>query len=81
MHACDRDALASHGCVHLNRAFASAAPRQAALRASMDGLLLLVCSIPIGLLALGSHPMKPGKGPVGQRDVPVVVGGVAISPG
>lgn len=38
-------------------------------------------SILIGLLALGSHPMKPGKGPVGQRDVPVVVGGVAISPG
>ncbi|KAL4447559.1 hypothetical protein ABPG75_004778 [Micractinium tetrahymenae] len=38
-------------------------------------------SIPIGLLALGSHPMKPGKGPAGQRDVPVVVGGVAISPG
>ncbi|KAL4434675.1 hypothetical protein ABPG77_002798 [Micractinium sp. CCAP 211/92] len=38
-------------------------------------------SIPIGLMALDSHPMKPGKGPAGQRGVPVVVGGVAIRPG
>jgi len=32
-------------------------------------------------MALDSHPLKPGKRDVGQRDVPVVVGGVTIHPG
>lgn len=38
-------------------------------------------SIPIGLMALDSHPMKPGKGPAGQRGGPVVVRDVTINPG
>lgn len=38
-------------------------------------------SVPIGIKALGTNPMKPGKGEPGQRDVTVVVGGVAIAPG
>lgn len=37
---------------------------------------------PIGVAALGTHPMKPGKNKVlGQRDLPVVVGGAIVCPG
>ena len=32
-------------------------------------------------MALEAHPLKPGKRDMGQRDVPVVVGGVTVSPG
>ena len=39
------------------------------------------CSFLVGIKALDSHPLKPGKRDAGQRDVPVVVGGVSISPG
>lgn len=39
------------------------------------------CRLPLGIKALATSPMRPGKGDVGQRDVPVVVGGVAIAPG
>ncbi len=35
----------------------------------------------VGIMALDSHPLKPGKRDMGQRDVPVVVGGVTINPG
>ncbi|EFN57535.1 hypothetical protein CHLNCDRAFT_21385, partial [Chlorella variabilis] len=35
----------------------------------------------IGIMALDSHPLKPGKADVGQRDVPVTVGGFVINPG
>ena len=38
-------------------------------------------SIPLGLRALDTTPMKPGKGEPGQRDVPVVVSGTVIFPG
>ena len=39
------------------------------------------CSFLISIMALDSHPLKPGKADVGQRDVPVTVGGVVINPG
>jgi regulator of ribonuclease activity A len=32
-------------------------------------------------MALDSHPLKPGKKHVGQRDVPVTFAGVTIHPG
>lgn len=35
----------------------------------------------VGIMALDSHPLKPGKRDMGRRDVPVVVGGVTIQPG
>lgn len=40
-----------------------------------------LCSFLVGIMALDSHPLKPGKRDMGQRDVPVVVGGVTIQPG
>ncbi|KAL4439908.1 hypothetical protein ABPG75_002909 [Micractinium tetrahymenae] len=41
-----------------------------------------LASVDIGVKALASNPMKPGKGqPAGLRDVPVVVSGTIIQPG
>ncbi len=41
-----------------------------------------LAGLDIGVKALASNPMKPGKGqPTGLRDVPVVVGGASIRPG
>jgi len=40
-----------------------------------------VCTFNIGIKAIASHPLKPGKRDLGQRDVPVSVGGVVINPG
>lgn len=34
----------------------------------------------VGIKALASNPMKPGKTEIGQRDVPVIVCGVTIYP-
>jgi len=35
----------------------------------------------VGIMALESNPLKPGKRDFGLRDVPVVLGGVTINPG
>lgn len=41
-----------------------------------------LADVDIGVKALASNPMKPGKSqPVGLRDVPVVIGGTVIQPG
>ncbi|EFN59956.1 hypothetical protein CHLNCDRAFT_133045 [Chlorella variabilis] len=40
-----------------------------------------VARIPVGIQALASNPMKPGKGAPGLVDAPVDVGGVTIRPG
>lgn len=41
-----------------------------------------LADVDIGVKALASNPMKPGKSqPAGLRDVPVVIGGTVIRPG
>ncbi|KAL4860020.1 putative 4-hydroxy-4-methyl-2-oxoglutarate aldolase [Chlorella vulgaris] len=35
----------------------------------------------IGIMAVDAHPLKPGKKVIGERDVPVRIGGVTIRPG
>jgi regulator of RNase E activity RraA len=43
--------------------------------------LARTCSFLIGIMAVDAHPLKPGKKVIGERDVPVRIGGVTIRPG
>ena len=40
-----------------------------------------LAGIAVGILALGTHPLKSGKTGEGERDVPVEFGGVVWTPG
>ena len=40
-----------------------------------------IAATPLGVKALGNCPLKTEKLGMGQRDVPVSMGGVSISPG
>ncbi|EFJ49804.1 hypothetical protein VOLCADRAFT_120739 [Volvox carteri f. nagariensis] len=40
-----------------------------------------IAKMPLGVKALGTHPLKSSKRDPGQRDVPVSFGGVTVSPG
>ncbi|PNG99607.1 putative regulator of ribonuclease activity, partial [Tetrabaena socialis] len=37
--------------------------------------------MPLGVKALGTHPLKSSKRDPGQRDVPLTFGGVSVAPG
>lgn len=40
-----------------------------------------IADMPLGVKALNTHPVKSHKRFEGERDVPVMLGGVTISPG
>ncbi|KAG2443656.1 hypothetical protein HXX76_002005 [Chlamydomonas incerta] len=40
-----------------------------------------IAKMPLGVKALGTHPLKSSKRDPGLRDVPVAFGGVAVAPG
>ncbi|GFR52154.1 hypothetical protein Agub_g14613 [Astrephomene gubernaculifera] len=40
-----------------------------------------IAGMPLGVKALGTHPLKSSKRDPGQRDVPVCFGGVTVKPG
>ncbi|UYG01417.1 ribonuclease E activity regulator RraA [Halomonas sp. GD1P12] len=41
----------------------------------------ILATLPLGVMALGSHPRKSEKNGEGQRDIPVTFGGVTLTPG
>lgn len=40
-----------------------------------------ISKMPLGVKALGTHPIKSSKRDVGLRDIPISFGGVTIKPG
>ena len=40
-----------------------------------------IASLPIGILALNTHPLKSGKQGLGRENLPIVLAGVTFRPG
>ena len=41
----------------------------------------ILATLPLGVLALAAHPMKPDRRDLGEVDVPVAFAGVSVTPG
>jgi regulator of ribonuclease activity A len=54
---------------------------RSALEEPGDGRVLAIAEIPIGVKAVGVHPLKSVKRGVGERDIPVRFAGVTFQPG
>lgn len=78
------DAGGSRRCAMLGDLLAAMAVNNGWAGVLMNGLIrdsVAIDAMPIGLRALGAHPLKSEKHGVGQRDVAVRFAGVLFEPG